>query len=285
MFRAAARRGFTGALCAVALFTLAAHAAKKPRTGEIEWQPDLAAALAAATASGRPVVADFFTTWCAPCRQLEKTVFKDPRVVEFSKDYVWVRIDADKDTVSARRYRIQMYPTIVVMKPDGAEHDRLTGVPTVEQFKTGIADYCAGRNTLVARLAEEPERGGDPEFLLDLAGRLIGHGRHEEAVQRARRVFEATNADTSKHAPLAGFLMLQSYEALKKPWLAAAAGQRWVERYRSHPLRPAVLVSLAGVYLSVQDRPHARQMLQAFVDENPTDPRVPQMRMAISGME
>ena len=38
-----------------------------------------------------------------------------------------VKLNAEKDTVTAAHYRVKSYPTIMVLKKDGTELDRVVG--------------------------------------------------------------------------------------------------------------------------------------------------------------
>jgi tetratricopeptide (TPR) repeat protein len=88
------------------------------------------------------------------------------------------------DTATADRYRVRSYPTILVLKPDGTEIDRIVGYNRAPQFMALVEDYLAGRNTLASLVAAEPAQGKDPTFVAKLADRFFEHGLWDEA--RAR---------------------------------------------------------------------------------------------------
>ena len=105
----------------------AATTAAQHAGDEIEWLTDLDAALAKSKETGRPVMVDFFATWCPPCKMLDAQTYSDSRVIEASKNWIMVRIDVDKNKALAQQYQISSIPTIVVLQPDGKEVNRTAG--------------------------------------------------------------------------------------------------------------------------------------------------------------
>ena len=73
--------------------------------------------------AGRPVLVDFFATWCGPCRQML------PIVEELSGELAGkvdvYKLDVDEAPKMAERYEIQSIPHLIVFK-DGkvqAQHN------------------------------------------------------------------------------------------------------------------------------------------------------------------
>ena len=62
----------------------------------------------------KPVVCDFFATWCGPCKMLA------PVMNEVSEDFadkaVFVKVDIDENMELARRYGIMSIPLVAVFK-------------------------------------------------------------------------------------------------------------------------------------------------------------------------
>lgn len=64
----------------------------------IAWR-DLGSGIKEATRSGKPVIMVFHAPWCSSCKRYRE-VFKDAGVVEASKGFVMVLVDADADKVA-----------------------------------------------------------------------------------------------------------------------------------------------------------------------------------------
>ena len=73
------------------------------------------------------------------------------------------------------------YPTILVLKQDGTEIDRIVGYYRAPEFIAHVEDYMAGRNTLASMVQEEATQGQNPEFVSKLAEKYNEHGLEEEA--------------------------------------------------------------------------------------------------------
>src|SRR5580765_4969291 len=76
-------------------------------------------ALAAAKKDGKVVMIDFFTTWCGPCKRLDKVTWADADVQKWlGEKTVALKIDAEKEAKLADRFDVHAYPTIVFVKAD-----------------------------------------------------------------------------------------------------------------------------------------------------------------------
>ncbi len=62
----------------------------------------------------KPVVCDFFATWCGPCRMLAPVM--DKVSAEFADKALFVKVDIDQNAELAVRYGIMSIPLVAVFK-------------------------------------------------------------------------------------------------------------------------------------------------------------------------
>lgn len=64
----------------------------------INWR-DIRSGIYESSQTGRPVIMVFHASWCSACKKF-RAVFYDKGIVEASKDFVMILIDADSDKMS-----------------------------------------------------------------------------------------------------------------------------------------------------------------------------------------
>ncbi|MGB1012973.1 MAG: tetratricopeptide repeat protein, partial [Nannocystaceae bacterium] len=130
----------------------------------VPWfEGSLEQALAEATKTGKLVFIDVGAYWCPPCHELDEKVFVDPKVGSFLGDkFVSIHIDAEKgegpDIVD--RYRVQAYPTMLVLEPTGVEKGRLVDSMEPAKLIEAVGKLAAGENVLAeleAKVAAAPK--------------------------------------------------------------------------------------------------------------------------------
>ncbi len=104
----------------------------------IKTEADLESALAAA--GGKPTMLDFYADWCVECKRMEKTTFRDPRIVDALSGAVLLQADVtafdEEDEALVQRFGLYGPPAILFFDPQGRElsHVRMIGYMNADDF-------------------------------------------------------------------------------------------------------------------------------------------------------
>lgn len=84
---------------------------------------------------GKPIYADFYTTWCPPCRRMAQEAFPNVAVgAKFNEHFISYQVNAEvgEGVSLAKRYVVQSYPTALYMLPTGELVHRAVGYAGVK---------------------------------------------------------------------------------------------------------------------------------------------------------
>lgn len=151
----------------------------------------------------KPVLVDFWASWCRPCLMLAPILEKLAR--EFEGAFILARLNTEEAPELAAQYRIQSIPNVKLFR-DGQPVDEFVGVVPEEEIRTFLRRHCpteadrlaaAGEGKLGENLTEEARRlfqqalDADPDHdgaLLGLAKLALNDGEIEEAEELARKI-------------------------------------------------------------------------------------------------
>jgi len=86
------------------------------------WGISLTDGLAKAQKENKPVIIDFWASWCKNCTAMEKTTFKNKEVIEKLKPYVKIKFQAERPDIEPvktilKHYGVMGLPTYIILKP------------------------------------------------------------------------------------------------------------------------------------------------------------------------
>lgn len=124
--------------------------------------------------------------WCMPCKQMDRTTWRDEKVVAWLKEHAFaVAVDVDKQRAVARDLKIRAMPTIIAFK-DGEEFDRIVGYKSPADFLVWLEGLAQGKKSIEALREHTAPKGEGRENIearLNLARSLAASGDIEEATR------------------------------------------------------------------------------------------------------
>ena len=83
----------------------------------------------------KPVLVDFYATWCPPCKLLA------PTIGELANEYAgrveFIKVDGDKSPKLVSEYRIEGYPTVLIFK-GGKPAKKLVGLRHADEYRRAM---------------------------------------------------------------------------------------------------------------------------------------------------
>ena len=87
--------------------------------------------------TSKPMVIDFFATWCGPCKELAPIL--DEIEKKHEGEVIFKRIDIDQEPEMTQEFGIEAVPTLMFVTPKG-EYQTMLGVQSPETIEAKITD-------------------------------------------------------------------------------------------------------------------------------------------------
>ena len=90
--------------------------------------------------SNKPVVVDFWATWCGPCKMVAPVL--DEIAGENREKLTVAKLDIDANPATARDYQVMSIPTMIVFQ-DGKPVKQIVGAKPKAALLSDLADFLA----------------------------------------------------------------------------------------------------------------------------------------------
>lgn len=114
-----------------------ARGADDSQATRLAWRRSYKQAAEEARQRRRPILIKITATWCGPCRQMQQLTFSDERILRrLRRDFVLLELDADEHAEVVADFRVEAYPTTLVVSPELLIVKRLTGFQSAGDLAT-----------------------------------------------------------------------------------------------------------------------------------------------------
>ncbi|MBX2816375.1 MAG: thioredoxin family protein [Saprospiraceae bacterium] len=175
---------------------------------------ELQEALAMAKEQDKIIFVDAYTTWCGPCKMMDRDVFADASVAAFFNDnFVNLKLDMEKGEGNGFRstYGVRGFPSFLFLNAAGVVLHRGIGYQPAEQFlQLGKAALDPSKQTgaMTKRYAQGDR---DPAFLYDYADALL-NSSDPKAIEVGKTYLETQESWTSRKNMEMVVRMMREYE-------------------------------------------------------------------------
>lgn len=252
------------ALLLLALWICAAAASAK----EIVFVDTYDHALSAAKENNSKILIKFYTDWCMWCKKLDTTAYRNDSVIAVIGNMVNVRVNAEKDTLLARKYGIAGYPTIVLTNADGSEIDRIYGYLEPPDFVQAIRDYLVGKNTLadyLQRIEKEPSI----DLYFTLADKYVGRSKFAEAESCYRKIIDGDPENKQGRTDSSYYALGDLKRRAKDFTGAIAAFKEYIARYPKLDGAVDAELDIASCYIKMGSKDEAVKVYQQYLVNHP----------------
>lgn len=91
------------------------------------------------TSKDKPVMVDFWTDWCPPCRALTPVL---ERVTQLRDGVRLAKVEVDDNMKLAGRYQVRGFPTVILFH-DGEERGRFSGARSLQQVQAFLEQHLS----------------------------------------------------------------------------------------------------------------------------------------------
>jgi len=239
--------------------------------GSIKWKSSYENALSEAKASHKLVMVDFYTDWCTWCKKLDADTYPAPAVEQEAENFVAVKVNAEKEgKTAADKYKVNGYPTILFVQPDGTQVWKIAGYLPAEDFAKQMHLAATVQTQVPALEATLKTKPADADTAAQLIPYYSGQSNLDKVAAMAKILDAGNTAKPETKADAynaAGDAFQNAADSATSPNLDKAIGyfQKAIATTLPHQTAYA-RISIAECYLQGNKPAQAKPFLQALVD-------------------
>ena len=222
-----------------------------------------------AEAEKKPVMVDFITDWCRWCDTLDANTYSDTKVTEFvHANVVPFKIDAEKGEgiEVAKKYKVNGFPTILLITSKGEEIDRLLGYMPPDKFLETLGNYLKGVNTISGLKAELEKNPDNASAHYQMGSKYAMQNDLAKAVPHFKKMLELDPAN--EHADEASFYVaMDNFRTTKDP----TALTSFAQEYPNSQYAGSAVMSLANYFMKEKKYHEARDQFESYFEKHPND--------------
>lgn len=168
-------------------------------------------AKAATKGNDKILVVKATAVWCAPCKQMDKTTWRDERIVKwFEAHGLAIQIDVDKQPDLSKALRIEAMPTMVAFK-NAEEIDRVVGYKGADDFLVWLEAVKKGERSGDKALKQLEEiKSGKTKLSsrerMELLKTLVRINKLDEATEQYAAFWESSKNEAGMGGVRGSFL-------------------------------------------------------------------------------